>query len=140
MELVIKLNENGEPLEHPILLENMIYCDSNFNIDNLPTNYKKFIRVTKPIIGPYDVLESQQPIYVIDGDVVKDHWPVREMNASERQEKINTAIINRPHQGWIFDEATCTFSPPVPYPDTGEKYIWNDSTVNWELYVPGDDE
>lgn len=39
---------------------------------------------------------------------------------------------------WILNEDTCTWRPPVPYPDDGEYYKWNDSTVGWELMSEDD--
>ena len=39
---------------------------------------------------------------------------------------------------WILDQDTCTWRPPVPYPDDGEYYKWNDSTVGWELMSEDD--
>ena len=39
---------------------------------------------------------------------------------------------------WILNEDTCTWRPPVAYPDDGEYYKWNDSIVNWELMSEDD--
>lgn len=32
---------------------------------------------------------------------------------------------------FIFDEATCTWIPPVPYPTDGNTYYWDDATRSW---------
>ena len=38
---------------------------------------------------------------------------------------------------WILDEETCQWTPPVPYPQDGKRYYWNEPTQEWiELNVP----
>lgn len=39
---------------------------------------------------------------------------------------------------WTFSESTCTWLPPVPNPTTndGVTWVWNESTLNWELLYP----
>ena len=32
---------------------------------------------------------------------------------------------------FIFDETTCSWVPPVPYPVDGFEYYWNDATRSW---------
>ena len=33
---------------------------------------------------------------------------------------------------WIFNEATCRWQPPVPYPNDSKRYKWNDETSSWD--------
>ena len=30
------------------------------------------------------------------------------------------------------DWETCIYDPPIPYPDDGNKYIWNETDENWK--------
>jgi hypothetical protein len=32
---------------------------------------------------------------------------------------------------FVFDETTCSFIPPIPYPDDGYAYYWDDATRSW---------
>jgi hypothetical protein len=34
---------------------------------------------------------------------------------------------------WTFNEETCEFEPPVPYPEDGNRYSWNESQLTWQL-------
>lgn len=34
---------------------------------------------------------------------------------------------------FIFDEATCMWIPPIPYPNDGKNYFWDDATHSWVL-------
>ena len=32
---------------------------------------------------------------------------------------------------WIFNETTCEWDPPVPYPEDGKIYIWDETNIKW---------
>lgn len=32
---------------------------------------------------------------------------------------------------WIFNEETCRWDAPVPYPTDGQKYDWDEETISW---------
>jgi hypothetical protein len=40
-------------------------------------------------------------------------------------------IPKKPFDSWVLDEETCNWFPPIPYPQDGKKYNWNESTINW---------
>jgi hypothetical protein len=40
-------------------------------------------------------------------------------------------IPTKPYQSWLLDETTCTWMPPIPYPEDGIKYQWDDAVNNW---------
>ena len=35
------------------------------------------------------------------------------------------------HPSWLLNEDTCQWEAPVPYPDDGKKYQWDEETTNW---------
>jgi hypothetical protein len=37
----------------------------------------------------------------------------------------------KPYDSWILDEETCLWCPPVPYPDDGKMYVWDEMFKNW---------
>lgn len=37
---------------------------------------------------------------------------------------------------WVFDETLVSWVAPVPYPDDGLEYVWNEEMVNWEPIQP----
>jgi hypothetical protein len=41
-------------------------------------------------------------------------------------------IPPQPFPSWILDEDTCWWQAPVPMPDDGGDYIWNEEIQNWE--------
>lgn len=42
-------------------------------------------------------------------------------------------IAPKPYNSWVLDEETCDWTSPIPYPQDGNKYIWNEDTGNWVL-------
>jgi len=34
---------------------------------------------------------------------------------------------------WELNENSCLWEAPIPYPEDGNKYIWNEETQNWDL-------
>lgn len=41
-------------------------------------------------------------------------------------------IAPKPFESWTLDEETCQWVPPVPCPEDGKIYTWNEEITNWE--------
>lgn len=44
-------------------------------------------------------------------------------------------IPPKPFDSFILNEETCDWLPPIPYPDDGKLYTWNESTVSWDEVI-----
>jgi hypothetical protein len=42
----------------------------------------------------------------------------------------------QPFPSWLKDSFTYLWEAPVPYPDDGRVYIWDESTISWVLVNP----
>jgi hypothetical protein len=40
-------------------------------------------------------------------------------------------IPPKPFESWILDEATCLWQAPIPYPEDGGSYSWDESEGDW---------
>jgi hypothetical protein len=40
-------------------------------------------------------------------------------------------IPPKPYPSWILNEDTCLWEGPIPYPDDGVQYVWNEETQTW---------
>lgn len=40
-------------------------------------------------------------------------------------------IPPKPFSSWILNESTCLWEAPVPYPNNGDMYQWNEELQNW---------
>ena len=43
-------------------------------------------------------------------------------------------IVPQPFPSWTLDE-NHDWQPPIPYPEDGLMYVWNESDQDWEAYV-----
>ena len=132
MELFIRLKD-GQPFEHPIFEENFRQAFPKVDVTNLPPEFARFERVELPLLSVYEVYEGTT--YEWFGDIVKDVHHVRPMTTEEKaakQQETKDAWVRGPNfPSWIFDEPTCTFQSPVPYPKDGKSYRWDEPTTSW---------
>jgi hypothetical protein len=47
-------------------------------------------------------------------------------------EERDAFIPPKPFTKWILDEDTCLWKAPIPYPQDGKGYVWNDNKGEWE--------
>lgn len=45
-------------------------------------------------------------------------------------------IPPQPYPSWILNTTTYQWEPPVPYPDDGKVYEWDEATLSWVLVEP----
>ena len=43
-------------------------------------------------------------------------------------------IPKKPFNSWILNETTCLWEAPVAKPNDDNRYTWNESILNWEIY------
>ncbi len=36
------------------------------------------------------------------------------------------------YPSWLLNEDTCQYDPPIPYPDDGQEYSWDEATTSWK--------
>jgi hypothetical protein len=46
-------------------------------------------------------------------------------------EDLDAFISPKPYASWILNEETAQWEPPIPYPDDGKPYTWDDSEQAW---------
>jgi len=42
-------------------------------------------------------------------------------------------IEPKPYDSWTLNETTCLWEAPVAYPEDGQRYLWNETTKQWDL-------
>ena len=140
MNLYIQI-ENDQPINHPALMDNLVQ-----SLGGIPPGWEQFIRVPPPVLGIYQVLESEQPTYTTQFGYWMDTWTIRDMNEAEKAAKQQTVrdAFNAREQAenwsaWTLDEATCTMVPPIPRPEPDEAKLaqsimtfWCGADANWK--------
>ena len=51
-------------------------------------------------------------------------------------ETFDAFIPPKPYSSWLLNTASCLWEPPVPYPQNGKMYTWDETIQNWVL-MPG---
>ena len=46
-------------------------------------------------------------------------------------EQRDAFIPPKPYDSWVLDEDTCLWNSPVPYPDDGNLYEWDEDSRSW---------
>lgn len=82
MELFIRIVD-GQPFEHPISGANFRAAFPHVDVNNLPPEFARFIRVPPPEPDEGKHIISQTCVYQWDGDVVKDVWTVEQINLED---------------------------------------------------------
>jgi len=131
MNLYIEI-ENGQPKNHPAFEDNLIAA-----FGSVPEHWKPFERIVKPTLGVYEVWTTETSTYDLVDSIYKDVWHKRSMTVEEKvakQQSIQNTWVSQDQAEnfatWTFDEATCTYVPPTPKPQTGN-YFWQGTTLLW---------
>ena len=134
MKLYIQ-TENGQTVNHPAFEHNLIEA-----FGGVPDHWKPFVRVERPVLGVYEVLESQDAAYEFVDGVWTDVWTVRPMTAEEIaavHQQVIDAWALRPNAfnftAWVLDEANLRMVPPIPRPvEEGKIFRWSGADNNWK--------
>jgi hypothetical protein len=134
MKLYIQ-TENGQTVNHPAFEHNLIEA-----FGGVPDHWKPFVRVERPTLGVYEVLESQDAAYEFVDGVWTDVWTVRPMTAEEIaavHQQVIDAWALRPNAfnftAWVLDEANLIMVPPIPRPvEEGKIFRWSGADNNWK--------
>ena len=131
MELYIRI-VNGKPFEHPILGDNFRQAFPDVDVNNLPPEFARFVRVAPPSIGVYETLNVAYEL--VDG-VYTDVYQVAPMTEQQKTDLQNAVkadwAANGPYPSWVFNEDVCGFYAPVAMPIDSKRYRWDESTISW---------
>lgn len=47
------------------------------------------------------------------------------------QRRRDEFYARQPYASWVFDESAFAWNPPVPHPQDGARYLWDESTNSW---------
>lgn len=46
---------------------------------------------------------------------------------------LDAFIPPKPYNSWVLNKNTCLWESPIPYPNDGNSYVWNEEKQSWEL-------
>jgi len=122
---------DGNTVDHPVFEQNLMDA-----FGTIPPEYQPFIRIARPDISSITVFQNivetyETPTYrQVDG-VWQDIWTVVDLTEEEKAAKIAAVRQTPPFASWTLDESTLIWNPPVPRPDDGKFYQWNEENQTW---------
>lgn len=51
-------------------------------------------------------------------------------------QSVQAFVAPKPFPSWLLAADDYSWHPPVPYPDDGKPYFWNEATLSWVLADP----
>jgi hypothetical protein len=131
MELYICIKD-GQPFEHPIHGDNFRQAFPSVDVNNLPAEFARFVRVAAPVLGPYE--KNQTVSYQLIDGVYTDVFACEQLTAEEiatKQQAVKDAWALNGFASWTFNAITCSFEAPTPRPVDNKKYRWDEPTTSW---------
>ena len=102
-------------------------------------NYAVIDRTSKIVVNniEWDGQSFLDPIIIDNHDLVPwdstvKGYPVSPGYTYDEVNKLFIAPKPNEYPSWVFDYDTAFWKPPIPEPNDGKIYIWNESIVNWE--------
>lgn len=129
--LYIKISETGEAIEHPLTEENLRYIYPDISPENIPQGYALFYKTGMPEIEPFKVFVGTE--YVKVYNYFEERWIVRDMTEEERNTLIDQIKQNKPFESWLWSDELSCWLPPIPRPEDGLQYRWNEETTSWKI-------
>jgi hypothetical protein len=115
--------------------ENNIVTEVHVVHNNEATNEEAGINFLKNLLKEPDSVWKQTSYNTHGGVHVLGGTPFRKNFASQGY-TYDTArdafIAPKPFDSWTFDETTCLWNPPVPYPENASFHEWNEETQQWD--------
>jgi hypothetical protein len=112
--------------ENSIVLQVIVV--NNATIDNLPFPESELIGVAfcQSLLGS------------------TTNWKQTSYNASFRKNYagvgftydsvLDAFIAPQPYPSWMLNDSTCQWEAPVPYPNDGGNYVWDEATLSWDVF------
>ena len=114
-----KLDQNNVVLEVNVV--------SNETLDNLP----------------YPQSEGKGIVFLSDWSGGYTNWRQTSYNATFRKnfagigytydQVIDAFVPPKPYPSWLLNTDTAQWEPPIPYPNDGKWYRWDEETKSWVL-------
>lgn len=133
MKYFVKI-ENGQPVSGVITEQNLFQAFPHFANNGVSSEFAivKKATETAPETPPYHNWAGTK-VVMVDGAWVEQHV-FEPMTEAEREATKAAAKYWHEKTGlksWIWNENDCSFYPPVPQPQDGKTYEWNESSLSW---------
>jgi hypothetical protein len=137
MKCIIQVDESGNPIEHPIVLDNFVEAFPNLDISNdtPPQGYAWFIRKNIQDINLSIHAPKNHKIACrytrVSSTTIEDEFyyaPLTQEEITNLDEDFRAS--SPPFASWTADYDNRIWVPPTPMPTDGN-YYWNEKQLSW---------
>jgi hypothetical protein len=133
MSFYIKF-ENSNPVGHPATLENLQQIYPNFLNDFESLGYYPIEMLRPPAVSSSFPTVIIEPRYELQNGVATMYYITRQMTQEEKQKRYNEMLdYGHVYIGWTLNSENLFWEPPIPMPDDGQNYSWDNDTQNWKV-------
>jgi hypothetical protein len=109
----------GNVIEQIVVVHNSVITDNNGNeVEKLGVDYLNKIYNTRDTWKQYSYNKNFRGNAATVGGTY--------------DQQRDAFIPPKPYNSWLLNETTLLWDPPIPYPDDGQYYLWNEQTVSWK--------
>lgn len=109
----------GNVVEQITVVHNSVITDNNGNeVEKLGVDYLNKIYNTRDAWKQYSYNKNFRKNAAVIGGTY--------------DQQRDAFIPPKPYNSWLLNETTLLWDPPIPYPNDGQDYIWNEQTVSWK--------
>jgi len=105
------------------------------NLDELPDEFNSWEEYYSNQLG----MTCKRTSYNTFGNEHKDNGIAFRGNFAgigfTYDEENDVFIAPQSFNGWVLNTSTWLWEAPIDYPDDGNKYIWNEETLSWDLIL-----
>ena len=120
--------------ENNIVQAVYVGIDEN-NLDELPDEFNSWEEYYSNQLG----MTCKRTSYNTFGNEHKDNGIAFRGNFAgigfTYDEENDVFIAPQSFNGWVLNTSTWLWEAPIDYPDDGNKYIWNEETLSWDLIL-----
>ena len=119
-----KLDDNNV-VTQVVVVSNDIATDEAAGISFLKTLYKEPNAIWKQT--SYNTIEG---VHTLGGTPFRKNYAGIGYTYDAAKDAF---MASKPFNSWTLNEDTCLWTSPVPYPDDGKIYSWNEDNQSWDL-------
>jgi len=118
------------------IVEQVIVAEPEFFQNFVDTSPGQWIKTSYNMRGGvyYDPNTNQpaEDQSVIEGDEARQRKNYAGIGYTYDRDR-DAFIPPQPFASWTLNEETCLWDPPVPYPNDGKEYVWDEESTSWIL-------
>jgi hypothetical protein len=124
----VELDENNLVIRGVVVNNEVIKNENDIEVENIGVDFLKNL-YGQETIWKQTSYNAGDGIERIRLDGFRKNFAV---TGSLYREDLDAFIVPKPFPSWILNETTCAWEAPIPYPNNGKQYNWNNETNMWE--------